>query len=265
MKRLGSRRRGPPFARNAFRLLARPLVGLGHRRAFLDEPEISRIKTGSHSLPDWNGKSRSPGDLLDSVWRFTPPTAMIVDEPPLFFHAARLSIMSHRLRGPVARHGCGHDHLIIWSTYLFLCGFSTFMLLVPKMEPTPLRGIGGHEWFWGPDAEQFIHPLDKLFTMYLHSVGRNSTLIVGLTPVPDGLIPDADAERLWEFGAEIQRVFGNALVQTNAHSTGNEVILKTGAKPFELPRMKRICEWLTAGAKPDDHMCQNLKKSPAIL
>lgn len=107
------------------------------------------------------------------------------------------------------------------------------MLVAPKMEPTPLRGIGGHKWFWGPDAEQFIYPLDKLFTMYLHSVGRNSTLIIGVTPDPDGLIPDADAERLREFGTEIQRVFGKALAETDQHSTGNEVILETGAKPFD--------------------------------
>lgn len=106
-----------PDKGKSFRTLVRNLVALGHRRiclltrpgrrlpepglgerAFLDELEISGIPTSSYHLPAWDGKAESLGGLLDSVWRFTPPTAMIVDEPHIFFsaqhHLARRGILA---------------------------------------------------------------------------------------------------------------------------------------------------------------------------
>ena len=44
--------------------------------------------------------------------------------------------------------------------------------------------------------------------MYHGSVGRNSTLILGVTPDDRGLLPDVDVARLKEFGEEIQRRLG---------------------------------------------------------
>lgn len=120
---LFGRRRGLPIAsigpdkENAYRLMVRHLVGLGHRRicmldrplrrlpslgapelAFLDELEILGVKTSSYNLPDWDGKVDSLGGLLASLWRYTPPSVLIVGEPPLFFsaqlHLARLGILA---------------------------------------------------------------------------------------------------------------------------------------------------------------------------
>lgn len=80
---------------------------------------------------------------------------------------------------------------------------------VPAMADTPLRGANGrHEWFWEPDDEKNIYPLKHLMDLYKRSVGRNATLIIGLTPGPDGLLPAADAERLKEWGQEIRRCYG---------------------------------------------------------
>lgn len=79
---------------------------------------------------------------------------------------------------------------------------------VPAMADTPLRGANGrHEWFWEPDDENNIYSLDALMDMYEKSVGRNATLIVGLTPDPSGLIPEGDEHRLREMGEEIKRRF----------------------------------------------------------
>ena len=69
----------------------------------------------------------------------------------------------------------------------------------------PLRGHGGHDWIWEPDREHTIYPLEKLVEMYYKSVGHNTTLILGVTPNPEGLIPEADATRLKEFGQEIEK------------------------------------------------------------
>lgn len=82
---------------------------------------------------------------------------------------------------------------------------------VPAMADTPLRGYNGrHEWFWEPgDDDKAVYPLSNLMDMYEKSVGRNATLIVGLTPNPEGLIPQQDVKRLQEWGQEINRRFEN--------------------------------------------------------
>ncbi|MBX2817002.1 MAG: alpha-L-fucosidase [Saprospiraceae bacterium] len=95
---------------------------------------------------------------------------------------------------------------------------------MPAMSDAPLRGFNGrHEWFWEPDDEDHIFPLDHLMDMYLGSVGRNSTLIVGLTPDPEGLLPAPDVQRLKEWGAEIDRRFGTPLASTQG--VGEELFL----------------------------------------
>lgn len=83
---------------------------------------------------------------------------------------------------------------------------------VPAMADAPLRGMNGrHEWFWEPDDENNLYPLDSLMKMYYHSVGRNATLIMGLTPDPNGLIPEGDVGRLKAWGDEIKRRFSTPL------------------------------------------------------
>ncbi|MEN8248790.1 MAG: alpha-L-fucosidase [Bacteroidota bacterium] len=121
-----------------------------------------------------------------------------------------------------------------WSTYPFPYSHSTnkevvfadnFKLLkhgdkdgkywMPAMSDAPLRGYNGrHEWFWEPGDEEHVQPLENLLEMYYKSVGRNSTLILGLTPNPDGLMPETDVERLREFGVEIQRRFSGPVSNT---------------------------------------------------
>lgn len=85
------------------------------------------------------------------------------------------------------------------------------------MADTPLRGYNGrHEWFWEPgDDDKAVYPLSNLMDMYEKSVGRNATLIVGLTPNPEGLIPQQDVKRLQEWGQEINRRFKKPLAQTS--------------------------------------------------
>ena len=83
---------------------------------------------------------------------------------------------------------------------------------MPTMSDAPLRGYNGrHEWFWEPEDEAHIFPLENLMKMYLGSVGRNSTLILGVTPDDRGLLPDADVKRLKEFGQEIKRRYDTPL------------------------------------------------------
>ena len=96
---------------------------------------------------------------------------------------------------------------------------------MPAMSDAPLRGHNGrHEWFWEPGDEAHIEPLEDLMKMYYESVGHNSTLIMGLTPDPDGLLPEPDVQRLKEWGDEIRHRFSNPLASTTG--TGNEIVLE---------------------------------------
>lgn len=101
---------------------------------------------------------------------------------------------------------------------------------MPAMSDAPLRGYGGrHEWFWEPGDEKHIYPLQDLMDMYYKSVGRNSTLIVGLTPDNRGLMPEPDVQRLKEWGDEIKRVFSNPLGATSGKGKNISLHLKKQA------------------------------------
>ena len=91
---------------------------------------------------------------------------------------------------------------------------------MPAMSDAPLRGYNGrHEWFWEPGDEEHIFPLENLVDMYYKSVGRNSTLILGLTPDPNGLMPDPDVTRLKELGQEIKKRFSDPIANTSGKGT----------------------------------------------
>ena len=86
---------------------------------------------------------------------------------------------------------------------------------LPAMADFPLRGINGrHEWFWEPDDNNNILPLDSLMSIYEKSVGRNATLIMGLTPDPSGLLPEDDVKRLSEWGNAIVQTWGCPIAKT---------------------------------------------------
>lgn len=120
---LAGRRRGVNIAGTgpdkvpAARIAVRRLAELGHRRiimlareerrkplpglmerAFLNELKALGIATGSYNLPDWDDSLDGLYDRLDSLFRNTPPTALIIDEVPLYLaverHLARLGFLT---------------------------------------------------------------------------------------------------------------------------------------------------------------------------
>ncbi len=74
---------------------------------------------------------------------------------------------------------------------------------MPAMSNAPLRGNQGHDWFWSPNREEVLYPLNTLVSMYYNSVGHNTSLILGVTQNSRGLLPKADVARLKEFGDAI--------------------------------------------------------------
>ncbi len=122
---LAGRRRGIPIASMgpektpAMRTAVRRLVALGHRRivllsreerrlpspgflerSFLAELEALDIPTGSYHLPDWRDDVVDFHRCLDSLFRHTPPTALLFCEMPFYIaaqhHLARKGILAPR-------------------------------------------------------------------------------------------------------------------------------------------------------------------------
>ncbi|MEX2028772.1 MAG: alpha-L-fucosidase [Candidatus Curtissbacteria bacterium] len=149
-----------------------------------------------------------------------------------------------------------------WGTYPFPYSHSTnsevvykndFQLLkegdpngkyfMPAMSDAPLRGYsGGHEWFWEPGDEKHIFPLENLMDMYYNSVGHNTTLIMGLTPDDEGLLPQPDVKRLKEWGDEIARRFSTPLAETSGIGKKLTLKLKKRAKINHIVLKENISE-----------------------
>jgi len=116
---LFGRREGLPIAAigpdkpPAIAVATRHLLALGHRRivllarrerrlpepgkserVFLDELEAHGIASGPYHLPDWEETIAGFHGCLDTLFRVTPPTALIIDEAPFF--VAALQFLAHR-------------------------------------------------------------------------------------------------------------------------------------------------------------------------
>ncbi|MBE6563332.1 MAG: alpha-fucosidase [Ruminococcaceae bacterium] len=62
-------------------------------------------------------------------------------------------------------------------------------------------------WFWHPEEEP--HSLEKLFDMYLRTVGGNACLNLNVPPDNRGLIDERDVKRLKELGDKIKAEFAH--------------------------------------------------------
>ncbi len=117
MRRLRIAGAGPDKL-SAIAAATRALVALDHRRivmlvrprrrlpmpgaveqAFLDELAAHGLPVSDYHLPAWEETVEGFNACLDALFRLTPPTALIIDEVPLFA-AAQQFLASRRLRVP---------------------------------------------------------------------------------------------------------------------------------------------------------------------
>ncbi len=121
---LFGRRGGLPIAGigpdqpTATRAMVRKLVELGHQRivlvtrpsrilpvpgtterAFLEELGDHGIQTSSYNLPLWEETIDGLHERIDAMMRLTPPTAILVNQPVLFF-AVQQHLLRSRFRIP---------------------------------------------------------------------------------------------------------------------------------------------------------------------
>jgi alpha-L-fucosidase len=78
-------------------------------------------------------------------------------------------------------------------------------LWLPLEVDTTIRD---HFWMWEPDTDDSLKSLDALMEIYYRSVGHGAVLLLNSNPDQRGLVPEQDAARAAEFGAEINRRFG---------------------------------------------------------
>ena len=88
----------------------------------------------------------------------------------------------------------------------------------PVEADTPLRK---NHWFWHPKDEASLKSVSELLTTYDQTVGHGGQLVLGIAPDQRGLIPDADVQRLKDFGDAIRARYSNNLV-TKHVKTGEE-------------------------------------------
>lgn len=81
------------------------------------------------------------------------------------------------------------------------------------------------DWFWSTKNAATLKTVDQLMDMYYHSVGLGAVLLLNHAPDTTGRIPEADARRAAEFGAEIRRRFGKSLAETSGHGATLELDL----------------------------------------
>ncbi len=128
-------------------------------------------------------------------------------------------------------HSKNQDYIFKDNFKLLKQGDPNGEYYMPAMSDAPLRGYNGrHEWFWEPGDEAHIYPLEHLIKMYNGSVGHNSTLILGLTPDENGLMPEPDAIRLKEFGDSIKRRFLSPIAIVENVKNKKELNLKNKDK-----------------------------------
>ena len=68
-------------------------------------------------------------------------------------------------------------------------------------------------WFYHPEEDDKIRSLENLIDIYEKSVGGNTTLLLNVPPMPNGLLHEKDVKRLEELGREMQKRYGKNLAE----------------------------------------------------
>lgn len=70
-------------------------------------------------------------------------------------------------------------------------------------------------WFWHAGEDSMMFSVGQLMGKYETSVGRNTNMLLGVVVDDRGLVPDADVQRMAEFGNVIREKYGHPLAETS--------------------------------------------------
>lgn len=80
-----------------------------------------------------------------------------------------------------------------------------------------------HKWFWAPNTDHMLKPLDQLMEIYYASVGRGCVLLLNSTPDTTGRIPESHVRRYKTFGDAIGRIYENEKGSTSGEGREYEL------------------------------------------
>ncbi|HYT75376.1 MAG TPA: alpha-L-fucosidase, partial [Vicinamibacterales bacterium] len=89
-------------------------------------------------------------------------------------------------------------------------------------------------WFYHPAEDAKVASVEKLVQIYEQSVGRGANLLLNVPPDRRGLIPDADAARLRQFGREIADTYKTDLAR---RATAHATLVRGGLDRFSASRV----------------------------
>lgn len=95
----------------------------------------------------------------------------------------------------------------------------------PVESDTPLRKS---HWFWHPNDESSLKSVPELISTYEQTVGHGGQLVLGIAPDRRGLLPEADVQRLKEFGDAINARYGHNLVMQHVKAHPEEELALDG-------------------------------------
>jgi alpha-L-fucosidase len=81
-----------------------------------------------------------------------------------------------------------------------------------------------HNWFYSEYDVHTVKSVEELVGLYYYSVGNGANFLINIGPDRRGLLPNVDAIRLKEFGAEIRRRFQNPLPSSLVESENGAAI-----------------------------------------
>lgn len=123
---------------------------------------------------------------------------------------------------------------------------------VPAECDVPIRT---HHWFWHPNDEDSLRPLDNLMDIYYRSVGHGTVLLLNISPDDRGLFPDIDVERVIEFGDEIRHRFDHPIAQSSGE--GAEQILTLPEE--SLIDHAILMEQISEGERIQEYVLESMK------
>lgn len=69
-------------------------------------------------------------------------------------------------------------------------------------------------WFYHPEEDDQVRTVDNLFHIYKTSVGHNTTLLLNVPPMPNGLLHENDVAALAGLGEKVQELYEMNLLET---------------------------------------------------
>jgi len=96
------------------------------------------------------------------------------------------------------------------------------VIWAPGESDTPIRNHG--LWFWTDTYYDYgIKSVGELFQEYEQSVGRNTNMLLNLSPDPYGVVPVADTIQYQRFGDALRKCYAKGI-----NSTSETLVLKQG-------------------------------------